>query len=260
MHLVFFNIFRMIAAETVAPKKLRIKFSSQIIEAVSASKECKSACSVSESSSDVQNVKHYSVVQVSNKRCASRMEDLRPLKKQKLDRGVMKECFSLLNSLIKHQSGWLFKDPVDPVALNIPDYFSIISNPMDLGTVRSKLEKSLYSGTDEFAADVRLTFSNAMLYNPPTNDVHSIALTLNRIFETKWKSLAEKWNRGASRSDGGNFLRAKTKETRDTSQKYPDTPLLKDVSSKKAKPSEDKAVRSYSNVRASAVITTCRFF
>lgn len=29
----------------------------------------------------------------------------------------------------------LFKDPVDPVALGIPDYFKIIKNPMDLTTL-----------------------------------------------------------------------------------------------------------------------------
>ena len=33
--------------------------------------------------------------------------------------------------------------------------------PMDLGTIKSKLEKNVYSGVEEFAADIRLTFSNA---------------------------------------------------------------------------------------------------
>ena len=30
--------------------------------------------------------------------------------------------------------------PVDPVAQGIPDYFSVIKHPMDLGTVRAKLQ------------------------------------------------------------------------------------------------------------------------
>ncbi|XP_065879278.1 transcription factor GTE12 isoform X2 [Euphorbia lathyris] len=256
----------MIAAEPVVAKKLRIKFSSQIIEAAPARKICKTACSVSENSYNGQNVKHNCTVQVSNRRSPSGMEELQPMKKQKMmeelqsmkkqkmDRGVMQQCFSLVKSLITHPSGWVFREPVDPVALNIPDYFSIISKPMDLGTISSKLERSLYCGTDEFAADVRLTFSNAMLYNPPTNYVHTIAVTLKRIFETKWKSLEEKWNREASKSVGGKFSRVKIKETSDTSQNSPDTPPLKNIGlSKKTKSSEDKAVRSSSNVRAAEV-------
>ena len=31
---------------------------------------------------------------------------------------------------------WPFAIPVDPVALNIPDYFDVIKQPMDLGTIR----------------------------------------------------------------------------------------------------------------------------
>lgn len=29
-----------------------------------------------------------------------------------------------------------FHEPVDPRAMNIPDYFQVVKNPMDLGTVR----------------------------------------------------------------------------------------------------------------------------
>ncbi|WCJ27308.1 Transcription factor GTE12 [Euphorbia peplus] len=244
----------MIAAEPVVAKKLRIKFSSKIIEAVPASTTCKNTCSVPENLCDGQNIKHNSTNQVSNKRGPSVMEEVQPMKKQKMDRAIMHQCFSLIKSLINHPSGWPFKEPVDPVALSIPDYFSVISKPMDLGTIRSKLEKSLYSGTDEFAADVRLTFSNAMLYNPPSNFVHTMAVTLKRVFETKWKSLEEKWNREVSKSVGGKVLRVMITETSDTSQNYPDTPPLKNaVLSKKTKPSEDKAFRSSSNVRATDV-------
>ena len=35
-----------------------------------------------------------------------------------------------------------FLEPVDPVALCIPDYFDIIKEPMDLGTIRTKIETS----------------------------------------------------------------------------------------------------------------------
>uniref|UniRef100_A0A0D9XTD5 Bromo domain-containing protein n=1 Tax=Leersia perrieri TaxID=77586 RepID=A0A0D9XTD5_9ORYZ len=104
-----------------------------------------------------------------------------------------RQCGHILKKLMDHKGGWLFHTPVDPVLYRIPDYFDVIRNPMDLGTVKKKLTGKQYSNADEFAADVRLTFSNAMKYNPPGNDVHSIADQLNKMFDSEWKLLERKW-------------------------------------------------------------------
>ncbi|CAL5327404.1 unnamed protein product [Camellia sinensis] len=105
---------------------------------------------------------------------------------------LMKQCETLLNRLMSHQYGWVFNTPVDVVKLNIPDYFNVIKHPMDLGTVKSKLLSGEYSSLLGFAADVRLTFSNAMTYNPPGNHVHFMAETLSKYFEVRWKSIEKK--------------------------------------------------------------------
>ncbi|CAM0957627.1 unnamed protein product [Alopecurus aequalis] len=102
-------------------------------------------------------------------------------------------CKNVLGKLMDHPGGWLFHQPVDPVLFGIPDYFDVIRNPMDLGTVKKKLTNKSYVGTDEFAADVRLTFSNAMKYNPPGNQVHSVAEQLNIMFDSEWKLYERKW-------------------------------------------------------------------
>ncbi|XP_062190595.1 transcription factor GTE8-like [Phragmites australis] len=102
-------------------------------------------------------------------------------------------CGKILRKLMDHKGCWLFDKPVDPVLFGIPDYFDVICNPMDLGTVKKKLTNKQYVSTSEFAADVRLTFSNAMKYNPPGNDVHTIAEQFNIIFESEWKSVERKW-------------------------------------------------------------------
>ncbi|KAM6565504.1 hypothetical protein CsatA_024632 [Cannabis sativa] len=105
---------------------------------------------------------------------------------------LLKQCEALLKRLMTHQFGWVFNTPVDVVKLNIPDYFTVIKHPMDLGTVKSKLASGSYSNPMEFYADVRLTFTNAMTYNPPGNDVHAMADTLNKFFEVRWKSIEKK--------------------------------------------------------------------
>lgn len=105
---------------------------------------------------------------------------------------VMKECETLLNRLWSHKLGWAFRTPVDPVMLNIPDYFTVIKHPMDLGTIRSRLRKGEYSSPLDFAADVRLTFSNSIAYNPPGNQFHTMAQGISKYFETGWKSIEKK--------------------------------------------------------------------
>lgn len=105
---------------------------------------------------------------------------------------LMKQCENLLSRLMSHQFGWVFNTPVDVVKLNIPDYFTVIKHPMDLGTIKSKITSGQYSDPLGFAADVRLTFSNAVTYNPPQNDVHIMADTLRKYFEVRWKAIEKK--------------------------------------------------------------------
>ncbi|KAE8706281.1 Bromodomain and extraterminal domain protein 10, putative isoform 5 [Hibiscus syriacus] len=105
---------------------------------------------------------------------------------------LMKQCEGLLKRLMGHQYGWVFNQPVDIVKLNIPDYFNVIKHPMDLGTVKKKIASGAYGIPLEFHDDVKLTFSNAMTYNPPGNDVHIMADTLNKFFEVRWKNIDKK--------------------------------------------------------------------
>ncbi|XP_043808230.1 transcription factor GTE12 isoform X5 [Manihot esculenta] len=243
---------RMITAETMVAKKLKIKFPTQRMEAVPGIR-VDSGCNVDKNyhsrACDMPKTKLEPAEPRANKRRPLQMLEGRSQKKRKMDHSVSRQCFAILKSLINNPSGWVFKEPVDPVALNIPDYFSIISHPMDLGTIKSKLEKNQYFGTEEFAADVRLTFSNAMLYNPPTNYVHKMAESLNKIFETKWKSLVEKWNCEVSESSGGKNLSRKPKEISTARQNSSQIPLLP----KGSKLSEDKATRSSANAKAATV-------
>ena len=99
---------------------------------------------------------------------------------------IFKNCSALLDKLMKHKHGWVFNTPVDVKGLGLHDYFIIIKHPMDLGTVKSRLTKNWYKSPEEFAEDVRLTFHNAMKYNPKGQDVHVMAEQLLDIFETKW--------------------------------------------------------------------------
>ncbi|GAB7349195.1 hypothetical protein MBLNU459_g8125t1 [Dothideomycetes sp. NU459] len=79
-----------------------------------------------------------------------------------------------------------FRIPVDPVALNIPMYFSIIKHPMDLSTMTNKLKSGQYSTAAEFKADGDLMFSNCFKFNPPDNVVHQMGKEFQREFDIQW--------------------------------------------------------------------------
>ena len=61
---------------------------------------------------------------------------------------------------------------MDPVELNIPDYFDIIKHPMDLGTIQRKLQSGEIQSKAEFIDIVRTEFDNALLYNKPYDPVY----------------------------------------------------------------------------------------
>jgi hypothetical protein len=105
---------------------------------------------------------------------------------------IMRQCGTILRKLRTHKYSWVFNEAVDYVALNIPDYPLIVKHPMDLGTIKTKLESHEYESPAGFAADVRLTFHNAMTYNPEGHDVHLMADSLLKIFEERWKTVDKK--------------------------------------------------------------------
>jgi hypothetical protein len=51
---------------------------------------------------------------------------------------------TLVKGMWKHQHGWPFHSPVDTVKLRLPDYFTIIKKPMDLGTIKKRLDNNYY--------------------------------------------------------------------------------------------------------------------
>ncbi|GAB5369575.1 hypothetical protein AAMO2058_001416900 [Amorphochlora amoebiformis] len=60
---------------------------------------------------------------------------------------------------------------------------------MDLGTVNKRLASGFYDDIQSFSRDVRLIWSNAMLYNPIGHFVHTAATEISRAFEVAFKKV-----------------------------------------------------------------------
>uniref|UniRef100_A0A7N8YEL2 histone acetyltransferase n=1 Tax=Mastacembelus armatus TaxID=205130 RepID=A0A7N8YEL2_9TELE len=78
-----------------------------------------------------------------------------------------------------------FRQPVDPILLGIPDYFDIVKNPIDLSTIKRKLDTGQYQEPWQYVDDVWLMFNNAWLYNRKTSRVYKYCTKLAEVFETE---------------------------------------------------------------------------
>lgn len=97
----------------------------------------------------------------------------------------------ILGKLSARKDSEAFREPVEWEMLGLTDYPVLIKEPMDLGTVLAKLENKEYTNKDDAAADVRLIWSNSMLYNAPGSRIYLTAKTLSEFWEAQWATVAK---------------------------------------------------------------------
>lgn len=65
---------------------------------------------------------------------------------------------------MKEKKNKAFYLPVD--AEEVPDYYELIKDPMDLHTMLEKVDHGMYITQEDFMKDVDLIIKNAINYNP----------------------------------------------------------------------------------------------
>jgi hypothetical protein len=82
-----------------------------------------------------------------------------------------KEMLKVVCSMLSRNECLVFRDPVDWKSLGLLDYPEIVLKPMDLGTIKKKIENADYGTVEDIATDIRLVWSNCMLYNRDGSEV-----------------------------------------------------------------------------------------
>lgn len=127
-------------------------------------------------------------------------------------------CASIVAYLKNHSKSGPFSVPVDPIALGIPDYHTVITNPMDISTLEKNLEEGRYSrvststsnehdgneedvGSDSpvyrmaygpFYDDMMLIFDNCIKYNGETSWIGNEAAVLKKNAMKKVQQVVSK--------------------------------------------------------------------
>lgn len=108
----------------------------------------------------------------------------------------LKRITKIVNSLLSNQDCAPFREPVDWRGLELFDYPQIITNMMDLGTVKRRVERGHYSTAHQVAEDIRLVWRNCMTYNADGSDFWLLAKSYARRFEDRYRKIRQEYDVG----------------------------------------------------------------
>ncbi|KAI8323666.1 Bromodomain-containing protein [Martensiomyces pterosporus] len=109
-----------------------------------------------------------------------------PQAREQLPASAHKLLVRILRKVSKHPSAFPFLRPVDVVLDGCPTYYDVIKHPMDLGTIKQKLDAWKYSSAAELEADVKQMLNNCYTFNPPGTPVHNLGQDVEGVFEAEW--------------------------------------------------------------------------
>jgi len=98
-------------------------------------------------------------------------------------------CRLFLYQIQNHKQAWPFLKPVDKD--EVPDYYKTITSPMDLSAMEERLENGFYTTPNLFIDDLKLIFSNCLLYNDPTTIYAKCAAKLEKYMWSLVKEIPE---------------------------------------------------------------------
>lgn len=99
---------------------------------------------------------------------------------------------SQLSYTRKTKNAVYFLTPVDHIALKLPTYTTIVTQPMDLGTIDTKLRSNEYSSVQAFVDDIQLIVDNALKFNGPSHAITHAAYGIKTYVHERLKKYATK--------------------------------------------------------------------
>uniref|UniRef100_A0A7I4Y4F8 Bromodomain adjacent to zinc finger domain protein 1A n=1 Tax=Haemonchus contortus TaxID=6289 RepID=A0A7I4Y4F8_HAECO len=93
---------------------------------------------------------------------------------------------NIIREAMKEPYAWPFIDPVDK--REVPDYYDVISRPMDLRKIINKIKQHIYDTPEEVRSDAYLIIANCKEYNEEGSEVFDCAEQLEDFFQDRFRS------------------------------------------------------------------------
>lgn len=84
----------------------------------------------------------------------------------------------------------------------MPDYFQKVKRPMDLSTIKKKMDEQEYMDEEQFLGDMRQIFDNCFTYWKKGTPMWNAGEKLQKSFEDKYASM-NKWISKMAGEEGG---------------------------------------------------------
>ncbi|MFS7919745.1 putative chromatin remodeler Bromodomain family [Helianthus anomalus] len=143
-----------------------------------------SRCLVDDSIGNGQMAQPHLDVDIEENRRQLQQEQYSEYKQQELDAAL-----EVIKKTMMLDAAEPFNRPVDPAALDIPDYFDVIKTPMDFGTICNNLENGLkYMNSADVFMDVQYIWHNCVIYNKPGDHILKLLKRVKSFFMKHWKA------------------------------------------------------------------------
>ncbi|KAK5967106.1 Bromodomain adjacent to zinc finger domain protein 1A [Trichostrongylus colubriformis] len=93
---------------------------------------------------------------------------------------------NLIREAMKEPYAWPFLEPVDK--RDVPDYYDVISRPMDLRTMINKIKQHIYDTPEEVRSDAYLIIANCKEYNEEGSEIFDCAEQLEDFFQDRFRT------------------------------------------------------------------------
>jgi hypothetical protein len=132
-------------------------------------------------------------------------------------RHPLARCLDVVEKLMKQPHAMqLFNAPVDIQGLGLADYLEVVKTPMDLGTIRDRLESGraaewatcVYQTPEQVLEDIKLVWDNCIAYNsrpdeqPIANCAREMAVKMNQL----WSQTGLRTDSGAAAAQSANTV------------------------------------------------------
>ena len=125
----------------------------------------------------------------SNPAVATNLRERRTGSQEKSETSPLTECLNYLHRILQRKDvNGIFAFPVtDSIA---PGYSSIITQPMDFSTMKTKIDDGDYNSVAEFKRDFKLMCNNCCVYNRPETIFYQEA---KRLMTMGVKQMSKVW-------------------------------------------------------------------
>ncbi|KAK6043582.1 Bromodomain protein [Cooperia oncophora] len=96
-------------------------------------------------------------------------------------------CRAMLDELECQPGVGPFLEPVDLDL--VPGYREVIANPIDMASIRNRIEAQCYETPEDFAADMELMFNNCRTFNEDDSPVGMAGASLAKFYHKRWRQL-----------------------------------------------------------------------